>query len=108
LVITRLLYQKDIYELAAREDNFLLKYYSDKYFKTTYLLVLVFLLILIFGPFKGANPITIFCLSIINWFLNIRVIGALIPWIAGILLIGTFNIALSFAITLVFGRKSNA
>lgn len=105
LLIFRLLYQKDIYELASKENNLLLRYYSEKYFRISFWTFLILFLFLIFGPFKGDNPISTLCINIVHWALNIKVIGSAILWLAGVLFIGTLYMTISFGLVLISGKK---
>lgn len=107
LLVFRLLHQKDVYGLADKEGNILLEYYARKYFRITLWIFFILFLILIFGPFKTENPITSFCISSITWVLNIKFIGWLIPWFAGILLVGTLYMGFAFLVVLIYVRKAN-
>ncbi len=107
ILIYRILYQGDIYEIANKRNDYLLWYYGRKFFRITYWVYLLFFLILIFGVVNSNNPVTDLCLSFINWALSIKFIGWIIPWIAGLMVIGSIKIALFGSLVLIIRKNKS-
>ncbi len=106
ILIQRLLYQGYIYDIADERNDILLKYDSRIFFKITYWIYLLFFLIFVFGVFNGANRITDFCLGTVSWALNLKLIGEIIPWVAGLMVIGSIKMILFGSLSFIFRRKS--
>jgi hypothetical protein len=107
IIIYRILYQGDIYEIANKRDDYLLWYYGRRFFKITYWIYLIFFLILISGLVNNDNPIATLCFNIVHWFLTIKYIGWLIPWVAGLMVIGSIKIALFGSLALIMRKNKS-
>lgn len=107
ILIYRILYQGDIYEIASKRDDYLLWYYGRKFFKITYWIYLIFFLILISGLINSDNIITTLCFNVVHWFLTIKYIGWLIPWAAGLMVIGSIKIALFGSLALIIRKNKS-
>ena len=92
ILIYRIVYQANIYEIANKRNDFLLWYNGRFFFRITYWVYLLFFLIS--GFIDSKNLITDLCLRLINRALAIKYIGPIIPWIAGLAVIGSMKIAL--------------
>lgn len=107
ILIYRILYQGDIYEIANKRDDYLLWYYGRRFFKITYWIYLIFFLILISGLVNSDNFITTLCFNIVHWFLTIKYIGWLIPWVAGLMVIGSIKITLFGSLALIIRKNKS-
>jgi hypothetical protein len=95
-IINQLIHKKSVYELAIKENNFLLKYDARKFFKLTrWLYPLLFFAIMPLS-FDFTNSLTTMFFNILKWLFNLKYVGWLIPWLSYGLLIGSFSYAVFF------------
>jgi hypothetical protein len=95
-IINRLIHQKSVYELAIKENDFLLKYSARKYFNLTRWLYPTIFIIIMPLSISFANPITTSLFDLIKWLCNLKYIGWLLPLVSVGLLIGSFSYAVFF------------
>lgn len=97
LAINQLIHRKSVYQLAIKENNFLLKYTTWKFFKLiNWLYPLIFLSIM-FVNFDFKNFISSGLFFIINWFYHVKFIGGLLPILSALMLLGTTGYAIFFS-----------
>jgi len=95
-VVNRLIHQKGVYELAIKENNFLLKYDARKYFKITRWLYPVIFIAIIFLGFDFANPVTSLLFTVLNWLYHLKYVGWLLPTLSFLLLNGSIIYSIFF------------
>lgn len=101
LTINHLIHRKDVYKLAIKENNFLLKYTAWKFFKLFNWLYPLTFLVAMFVSFDLTNPLSSWLFSVLTWLSHLKYIGGLLPTISFMLLLGTF----SYAIFFLFGFR---
>jgi hypothetical protein len=99
LIINQLLHRKSVYELAIKENNYLLKYSAWRFFKLVkWLYPLVFVLSIVFN-FDFSNPISNGLFFLMDKIYQIKYVGAFLPVFGGLLLVGSIWYAIIFLFT---------
>ena len=105
ILIYRILYQGDISKICKERYYAFLPNYPQIYFNITYLVYLVFFLIISCGIINLDNFLTDFILASIEWLINLKYIGWLLITATGFMIFGTFKIAVFGLYNLIFRRK---
>jgi len=106
LIVNQLIHRKSVYELAIKENDFLLKYTSRKFFKLTNWLYPLIFIVIVFVPYDIKNPVSDGIFSLLNWLFHIKYIGASLPLVSGLLLLGSITYGIFFLFN--FGKIKRA
>lgn len=95
IFISRVLYQKDIYNLAQKDEDNKLSNFAGKYFKYSSIFYLLFFILFTLEIVPCKNFFSSFLIEDIYWLFNLKTIGIVIKIIGGLILIGTFSIGIN-------------
>jgi len=105
LFIAKIIYQRNLYELAYKEGDPILQHNARRFYRVIYWVYLIFLITLVYVDVDLNNPISNFYINIIAWVSHINYVGWLFTYVAGLLLLGSFYYSLIFIFQLIFKRR---
>jgi len=101
IMVFRLMYHGDVYEISNKRRDYLLYYHSKKFFKITYWIYFFYFIIMSLGVFDTNILIVNQSLELIYSILKIKYIGWLIPWFSIVLIIGSVRIGIRGSLRII-------